>query len=126
MSKKQKKRELLISLTKDDFEFKAFRGGGPGGQHQNKNDTAMRCFHRESGAVGECREFKSQHQNKQRSFKRCTEDPKFKIWINRISLEKIEGKTVEQKVEESMRPENLKVEVKVNNKWVDEEEIDEQ
>lgn len=122
---KKKNREHLLSLTKDNFEFQAFRGGGPGGQHQNKNDTAMRCFHRPSGAVGECREFKSQHQNKQRAFKRCCEHPKFKMWLNRKSHEVMEKMTLEEKVEKMMHPDNVKTEVRVDGKWVDEEELNE-
>ena len=29
-------KELLFSVTKDDFDWDYFRAGGKGGQHQNK------------------------------------------------------------------------------------------
>jgi len=113
-------REHLFSLTKKDFEFQAFRAGGKGGQHQNKNDTAMRCIHHASGAVGESREFKSQHQNKQTAFKRMTQHPRFKNWINRKCWEMIDNETIEQRVEKAMADENLKVEVKdERGRWIE-------
>lgn len=113
-----KKREHLLSLTKKDFVFQAFRAGGKGGQHQNKNDTAMRCIHPESGAVGECREHKSQHRNKQTAFQRMTKHVKFKMWINQKSFEAMGEKSIEDRVEAAMADENLRVEVKENGKWV--------
>ena len=113
-------RELLFSLTKKDFEFQAFRAGGKGGQHQNKNDTAMRCIHRPSGAVGESREFKSQHQNKQQAFKRMTKDPKFKLWVDRKCWDMLSEETLDQRVENAMADENLKVEVRdERGRWVE-------
>lgn len=48
----KKKRELVFSLTKDDFEWEYFRGTGKGGQKKNKTSSAVRCKHLESGAVG--------------------------------------------------------------------------
>ena len=46
-------RELLFVVTKNDFEERAIRGSGPGGQHRNKTSTGIRLKHRASGAVGE-------------------------------------------------------------------------
>ena len=47
-------RELLFSLTKNDFELQFFRAGGKGGQKQNKTSSGCRIIHKESGAVGYC------------------------------------------------------------------------
>jgi len=106
------KKELLYSLTKKDFTIQTFRSGGPGGQHQNKTDSGVRLIHKDSGAVGESRQFKSQHQNKKAALKRLVEHPKFKIWNNRKCHEIMSGKTLDQIVEEMMDDKNLKVEVK--------------
>lgn len=113
----KRKRELLHSVTKKDFKIQTFRSGGPGGQHQNKRNTGVRIIHLESGAIGESREHKSQAQNKKTAFKRLVEHGKFKIWNNIKCHEIIEGKTMESKVEESMKERNLKIEIFEDNKW---------
>ena len=63
-------RELLFSVTRDDFTIQTFRAGGKGGQKQNKTDSGVRCIHNASGAVGEGRDERSQLQNKKNAFKR--------------------------------------------------------
>ena len=42
-----------------------FRVSGPGGQHRNKTDSAVRLTHDPSGVVGYASERRSQHQNRQ-------------------------------------------------------------
>ena len=125
MSKRVDKRQHLISLTKKDFELQWFHGSGAGGQHRNKHANCCRIIHRASGTRAECTENKSRAANQKVAFKRLTQNAKFKVWLNRVSWEKIEGITVEQKVEKQMRPENLKVEVKEDGKWVEEGLTDE-
>jgi len=113
------KKELLFSLTKKDFRVQTFHSGGPGGQNQNKRDTGVRIIHDASGAVGECREHRSQKQNKKTAFKRLAESVKFKVWSARVIDEILSGKTIEERVDEMMKPENIKVEYRIDNKWVD-------
>lgn len=112
-------KELLFTLTKDDFEVQTFCSGGPGGQNQNKRSTGVRIIHKASGAVGESREERSQLQNRQRALKRLTETVKFKLWLNKVISEMNLGKTVEELVDEMMNPKHLKVEgVDDNGNWV--------
>ena len=52
------------ALTVQDVRFEAFRAGGPGGQHQNKTESAVRAIHIASGLSVVAREERSQHRNK--------------------------------------------------------------
>lgn len=113
-------RDLLFSLTKKDFEIQTFKSGGKGGQHQNTTDSGVRIIHKDSGAVGECRNEKSQHANKKIAFKRLTENIKFKTWLNIKAHEVIKGITIEQNVENMLTRDKLKIEGKdENDNWVE-------
>lgn len=105
------RKELLFSITKKDLDIQTFCSGGPGGQHQNKTESGVRIVHRASGAVGESRSERSQHQNKRIALKRLTESVKFKLWTTRISFEIASGKTAEQRVDEMMNQKNIKIDI---------------
>lgn len=104
-------KQLLFSLTKKDFEVQTFRSGGKGGQHQNSTDSGVRIFHRESGAVGECRNHRSQHQNRKQAFIRLTENETFKRWL-RVKIAVASGRlaNLDRQWEEWTKEENFKVE----------------
>lgn len=53
-----------IEVCAADVVFDSFRAGGPGGQHQNTTDSAVRATHRPSGMTAVAREMRSQHRNK--------------------------------------------------------------
>jgi hypothetical protein len=51
---------------------------------------------------------------------RLSSSVKFKLWVNRKVHEVKTGKTIEKTVEESLAPENLKIEIHdENGKWVE-------
>jgi protein subunit release factor B len=109
-------KELAFSITHKDCRMQTFRSGGKGWQNQNKRDTGVRFVHDPSGATGESREHRTQLENKRAAFKRMTEDPKFRIWIN-IQLYGLSK--AEQEVAKMMeKDEDFLVEDMVNGKWV--------
>jgi protein subunit release factor B len=103
--------KLLFSLDKKDFEMQTFRSGGKGGQNQNKRNTGVRLIHHMSGARGESREERSQEQNKKNAFVRLVNSEIFKKWHKAECARRLGTlKSLDQIVDEQMRPENLRIE----------------
>lgn len=53
-----------VSIAPSDVRFETLRAGGPGGQHQNTTDSAVRAVHLPTGIVVTARNERSQHRNK--------------------------------------------------------------
>lgn len=71
---------LLPTLSVSDFKldkaalrFETFRAGGPGGQHQNTTNSAVRVTHIPSGTIALSRDERSQHRNKQTALRRLVD-----------------------------------------------------
>ena len=79
MSDPEKPAPRKIILPEDDkallaeCEVEAFRATGPGGQHVNTSDTAVRLKHRPTGLVATCRTTRSQYLNKKTCLKKLRE-----------------------------------------------------
>jgi protein subunit release factor A len=118
-------KQKLFSITIADCEVQTFTVGGHGGAGKDTSNSGVRVVHPPSGASGESRESRSQLENKRTAFRRMAKSRTFKQWVGIKAAELRTGKTVEMHVEESMAPENLKIEVRdEKGKWVPEKPLD--
>lgn len=109
-------RKLVLSITLADCDVQTFRCGGAGGQHRDKTSNGVRIVHRDSGAVGQATDDRSQLKNKRNAFVRMIETPVFKVWLRRklgheaLSTAELDRR-VTTRVDRDMHPDNIRIEV---------------
>lgn len=60
-------------LREGDLEITFFKSSGPGGQHKNKRETAVRVCHLPTGITVEASEARSQAMNRETALERLAE-----------------------------------------------------
>lgn len=89
----------LPPVADADLRFEALRAGGPGGQHQNRTESAVRVVHLPTGIAVVARDERSQHRNKSLAVARLRallaavherdrDAARFRDWLARISVER--------------------------------------
>lgn len=61
---------MSIEIKESDISFEFYRASGPGGQHRNTTDSAVRIRHLPTGIVAQASESRSQLRNREVALQR--------------------------------------------------------
>lgn len=109
-------REKVLTVTLKDCEVNTFTVGGAGGQRRDHTNTGVRVKHPPSGAVGESRDSRVQHDNKRAAFLKMVNDPRFTYWVS-VQTKQVKSEAALRAEIEAIPDSEYRVEYKDGGRW---------